>query len=244
MRYAILSDIHSNLEALRAVLDRIAGMKIDEICCLGDVVGYNADPNECVDIARSEGMRCLMGNHDSRAAGLEEPEDFNPSAARAVLWTRERLTPENRQFLRDLPRVVRADALALFHGSLQDTDRYILTLSDVRDQFRALRELPSPARFGLFGHTHVPIAFTLANGAILIGQNENIRFSDDRSYLINPGSVGQPRDGDPRAAFAVYDQDARELSFHRVEYDIRACQDKVLRAGLPPRLAERLAIGR
>lgn len=244
MRYAVISDIHSNLEALSAVLDRLAGMKVDVTYCLGDIVGYNANPNECIDILRSEGIRCLMGNHDSRAAGLEEPDDFNPSAARAVLWTREQLTPENRQFLHDLPREIQAAGIVLMHGSLHDTDEYILTANDVRDQFRALRELSSPTLIGFFGHTHVRAAFSLSNGAILIEQDENIRFSDDRSYLINPGSVGQPRDGDPRAAFVVYDPDARELSFHRAEYDIKACQDKIIRAGLPPRLAERLAIGR
>ena len=244
MRYAIISDIHSNLEALRAVLDRITGMKVDVTCCLGDVVGYNANPNECIDILRDERIRCLMGNHDSRAAGLEEPDDFNPSAARAVLWTREQLTPENRQFLHDLPREIRVDGSVLMHGSLNDTDQYILTANDVRDQFRILRELSPPTRIGFFGHTHVRVAFSLLDGAIQIEQNDSIRFSDDRSCLVNPGSVGQPRDGDPRAAFAVYDPDAREISFHRVEYDIRVCQDKIIRAGLPPRLAERLAIGR
>lgn len=244
MRYAIISDIHANLEALRAVLDRIAGMKVDAIYCLGDVVGYNANPNECIDILRSEKVRCLMGNHDSRAAGLEEPDDFNPSAARAVLWTREQLTPENRLFLHDLPREIEVDGIVLMHGSLHDTDRYIITANDVRDQFRALRDLSPPARIGFFGHTHVRIAFTLLDGAILVEQNENIRVTDDRSCLVNPGSVGQPRDGDPRAAFAAYDSDTREISFHRAEYDVRACQDKIIRAGLPPRLAERLAIGR
>ncbi|HWR73375.1 MAG TPA: metallophosphoesterase family protein [Nitrospirota bacterium] len=244
MRYAIISDIHSNLEALRAVLDGLADTKVDATCCLGDVVGYNANPNECIDILRTEGIHCLMGNHDSRAAGLEEPDDFNPAAARAILWTREQLTPENRRFLHGLPREIRVDGLVLVHGSLHDTDRYILTVNDVQDNFRALRELEPPARIGFFGHTHVRIVFTLSNRSILIEQNENIRITDDRSYLINPGSVGQPRDGDPRAAFAVYDSDTSEISFHRVEYDIRVCQDKIIRAGLPPRLAERLAIGR
>jgi diadenosine tetraphosphatase ApaH/serine/threonine PP2A family protein phosphatase len=130
------------------------------------------------------------------------------------------------------------------HGSLHDTDQYILTANDVREQFRALRELSPPVRIGFFGHTHVKVAFTLLDGAILVEQNENIRLADERFYLVNPGSVGQPRDGDPRAAFAVYDPDKREISFHRAEYDINACQDKIIRAGLPPRLAERLAIGR
>lgn len=244
MRFAILSDIHSNLEALRAVLDRIASLRADGVFCLGDIVGYNANPNECVDVVRQAGIRCLLGNHDSRAAGLEEPDDFNASAARAVLWTREQLSPENRRFLHELPREIQEAGLAFFHGSLNDTDRYILFSNDVKDNFRSLRELGSGPRIGFFGHTHVQIAFTLAEGAVFIEQGGTIRIREDRLYLVNPGSVGQPRDGDPRAAFAVYDPDARELSFHRVEYDIRACQDKVLRAGLPPRLAERLALGR
>lgn len=243
MRYAILSDIHSNLEALRAVLDRAASLRPDAILCLGDIVGYNADPNECVDIVRREGMRAVMGNHDSRAAGLEEPDDFNALAERAVLWTRQQLTAENRSFLRSLPRQLAVDDFVIFHGSLHDTDRYIMTKRDVADNFRDLQALPGPPRLGFFGHTHVKLALALRGGAVALQYDELIRLEPDGRHLVNPGSVGQPRDGDPRAAFCLYDTAQQAITFFRVAYDIGACQEKVIRAGLPPRLADRLSLG-
>jgi predicted phosphodiesterase len=244
MRYAVISDIHSNLEALRAVLDGIASLKVDTTLCLGDIVGYNANPNECIEIVRSEGIRCILGNHDSRAAGLEEPDDFNPLAARAVLWTRGQLTDENREWLRSLPRDLQVDDIAIFHGSIHDTDRYILYKSDVVDNFRYLQELSGSPRIGFFGHTHVKISMVLARSMISMEYADVLNIYDDRLYLINPGSVGQPRDGDPRAAFAVHDSIHHTVTFYRVGYDIKACQDKIILAGLPPRLAERLAVGR
>lgn len=244
MRYAIISDIHSNLEALRAVLDRTASLNVDATFCLGDIVGYNANPNECVEIVRSEGIRCILGNHDSRAAGLEEPDDFNPLAAKAVLWTREQLTGENKKYLEGLPRELRVDDLVLIHGSIHDTDRYILYKDDIVVNFRSLKDLPGPPRIGFFGHTHVRIAFVLARSLLSMEYADVLDIYDDRYYLINPGSVGQPRDGDPRAAFAVYDAKDHTVTFHHAEYDVKTCQDKVIRAGLPPRLAERLAVGR
>lgn len=243
MRYAILSDIHSNLEALSVVLERTRSLGADATFCLGDIVGYNANPNECVEIVRSEGIRCILGNHDSRAAGMEEPDDFNTLAERAVLWTRSQLTAENSDFLKSLPRELRVDDIVLFHGSIQDTDRYILQKEDIVDNFRSLLALPGGPRIGFFGHTHMRIAFALAGGVASLDYGDVLTVYPDRHYLINPGSVGQPRDGDPRAAFALYDNQERTVSFHRVEYDVRSCQDKVIRAGLPPRLAERLAVG-
>ena len=244
MRYAIISDIHANLEAFTAVLGRIAELKADRILCLGDVVGYNASPNECVEIIRKETIATVLGNHDAVAAGLEDPGDFNPLAARAALWTREALTEENWKFLRHLPRELGVDDLYLFHGSIHDTNRYIMSRNDVRDNLLFLEDMPNAPIMGFYGHTHIRSSFSSWNNAISLELGEQIAISPGKRYLANPGSVGQPRDGDPRAAFAVYDVAARTVTFHRIEYDVAACQDKVIKAGLPPRLAERLAWGR
>jgi predicted phosphodiesterase len=243
MRRAVISDIHANLEALQAVLERIKEQEVEEILCLGDSVGYNADPNECLDILRSMNVTCVLGNHDASAAGLEEPEDFNPLALTAVLWTRERLTPDNKQFLADLPRERKSGSLLLFHGAIHDTDRYLLYREDAVENFRLLAETPE-VTIGFFGHTHIRAALSSQKGVISFQLvPEELKVQSGHHYLINPGSVGQPRDGDPRASFLVYDDRRARITFHRVAYDIRACQEKILRAGLPPQLAERLAWG-
>jgi putative phosphoesterase len=244
MRYAILSDIHANLEALQAVLARIATLGADTIVCLGDLVGYNADPNECVEIVRYERITCIMGNHDAAACGLAEPYDFNPAAREAVLWTRTELTAENSSFLRELQRSLSIDDVVLCHGSINDTNRYIMDDSDIRDNFSMLENLPGQVNACYFGHTHIRAAYTLAGSVIARVLTDNISLYGDRKYLINPGAVGQPRDGDPRAAFLIYDAKARNVTFYRTEYDIAACQAKIIRAGLPARLAQRLALGR
>lgn len=243
MRYAILSDIHANLEALRAVLARIAELGADRVVCLGDLVGYNADPNECVDTVRRDGITCLMGNHDAVACGLEEPHSFNPTAREAVLWTRTELTAENGKFLRELPRHLLIDEVLLCHGSIDDTNRYILDDSDVRDNFSLLEKLSGHRGTCFFGHTHIRAAYSLADQLIARDLSDEMRLIREWKYLINPGAVGQPRDGNPQAAFLIYDSRERTVGFQRVEYDIAACQDKIIRAGLPPRLAQRLALG-
>lgn len=244
MRYAIISDIHSNLEALEAVLAKISGLKVDEILCLGDIVGYNPNPNECIDIVRRTGIRCIMGNHDSRASGLEEPDNFTPLAKEAVLWTRERLTEENKIFLRGLPRELMIDDFFLFHGSIHDTDRYIIDEKDTMDNFEMLSTLPGKPKTGFFGHTHVKVVLSLQRGKVLLAPDEELKLSPWKRYLINPGSVGQPRDGEPGASFLAYDEFNEKVNFHRVDYDISITQEKIIEAGLPVELAQRLAIGR
>ena len=243
MRIAVIADIHANLEALQAVLERIHRLKVDEIVCLGDIVGYNANPNECVDIVRKEKILSVLGNHDACASGLEEPYRFNPLAQRALLWTREHLTEVNRSFLLELPRETRAHDHFLFHGSIHNTNRYILSRDDIEDNFQSLAALPGAVKLGFFGHTHVRTAFIEHRGVISRELSLDLSISPEKRYLINPGSVGQPRDGDPRAAFLVYDSTDHFIIFHRVEYDIRKCQDKIIREGLPPQLAERLGEG-
>lgn len=243
MRIAVIADIHSNLEALQAVIGRIHALNVDETVCLGDIVGYNANPNECVDILRKDKILSVLGNHDACASGLEEPHRFNELARRAAFWTRAHLTEENRAFLMDLPRETSRHGCFLFHGSINDTNRYILSRHDARDNFQSLAGLPGGLKLGLFGHTHVSTAFIDHSGALSEELSLDLSLSPGKRYLINPGSVGQPRDRDPRASFLVYDLDDRTVRSFRVEYDVKRCQDRILQAGLPPRLAERLEWG-
>ena len=244
MSTAAISDIHSNIEALQTVLERIKALEVDEIVCLGDIVGYNASPNECIDILRNENATCILGNHDASAADIEEPSEFNPPARAAVLWTREELTKESRRFLANLRRELQVRDFYLFHGSSHETDRYIFSRENAADNFQLLAGLPAAISIGFFGHTHVRAAFDERRGIVtVLSMPEELALSPYIKYLINPGSVGQPRDGDPRASFLVYDDLDRRVVFHRVAYNIRACQDKIIRSGLPSQLAERLDYG-
>jgi predicted phosphodiesterase len=244
MRIAVISDIHANLEALQSVLDRIGELDINETVCLGDIVGYNANPNECVEIVRDRNIVCVLGNHDACASGLEQPEQFTPLARAALFWTRERLTAENRQFLLDLPREKKMHDSYLFHGSIHDTNQYLLSRSDASHNFGLLHEQTGVPTTGFFGHTHVRAAWIEDQGIISGEPLRELTLAPEKRYLINPGSVGQPRDGEPHASFLVYDRAERTVTFCSVEYDIRACQDKIVRAGLPQQLAERLSWGR
>jgi diadenosine tetraphosphatase ApaH/serine/threonine PP2A family protein phosphatase len=176
---------------------------------------------------------------------MEEPDNFNRYARAAALWTRDRLTDENRSFLLALPRERRIRDFFLFHGSIHDTDRYILYRDDAVNNFHLLAGQPGPLSLGFFGHTHVKMALIESRGVLSTSlELEELELFPDKRYLINPGSAGQPRDGDPRAAFLIYDDKDRKVTFQRVEYDILTCQEKIIRAGLPPQLAERLAWGR
>lgn len=244
MRYAVISDIHSNLEALTAFLVEKHRLAIDTVVCLGDIVGYNANPNECIDLVRSHGFVCLMGNHDSRGAGLAEPNDFNYNASVAIRWTRKVLTPANAAFLISQPPFISIDnRFIAFHGWLNDTDRYIMSTSDAETNFSLMAE-SGGEMIGFFGHTHIPAVYFKKDGRVdRLSLDEDIRLEKDVSYLINPGSIGQPRDRDPRASFAVYDAKKRLVTFHRVGYDIQATADKISEAGLPERLGERLKLG-
>jgi len=244
MRYAILSDIHANLEALQAVLARIAALGPDMVVCLGDLVGYNANPNECVDSVLRDGITCIMGNHDAVACGLEDPDSFNPAAKESVLWTRKQLTDENRSFLRRLPRELRIGDLFICHGSIHETNRYLSDDDDVRHNFSLMKMLPDRPAICFFGHTHRREAHLAMGETIAKEDTDVVSLDGNKLYLINPGSVGQPRDGDPRAAFLIYDAKARHVTFYRTEYDIATCQAKIISAGLPARLAQRLEMGR
>lgn len=252
MKYAVISDLHSNLEALTAVLERIDTIGVDQIVCLGDVVGYNASPNECVAIVREREIPSICGNHDAVACGLTEPWGFNPIALAAAMWTRETLEPHNREWLRALPDSRRFDDFFACHGSPSDRDTYMFGWEDVIPHAECLHEQESSLCF--FGHTHCPGIFSL-DGVytvdddlrFVLGAGETrIRGNDGKpkDFFINPGSVGQPRDGDPRAAFGLLDTETGTYELVRVAYPIKQAAERAIAAGLPHFLAERLYLGR
>jgi diadenosine tetraphosphatase ApaH/serine/threonine PP2A family protein phosphatase len=251
VRILVFSDIHSNLEALEACL--AAAPAHDLVVNLGDTVGYGANPNEVVARARALGRIFVRGNHDKAVSGLMDLGEFNAAAGLATLWTRDQLTPENLEWVRSLPqgpiRLPELPGLQFVHGSALDEDEYLVSL---RDAIEPLLTDAVPVTF--FGHTHLQGGFVAQAdlsevyrpGYRTVGQAESSDWPlhRERRYLINPGSVGQPRDGDWRAAFAVFDSDAWIVSFYRVPYDLRIAQEKILAARLPQRLATRLATGR
>ncbi len=266
MRILLLSDIHSNLEALDASL--AAAPPHDAVVNLGDIVGYGASPNEVTAKVRKLGggvvggtgkgktvigQTIVRGNHDKVVTGLDDVESFNPIAGLAALWNRAQLTPENMDWLRALPQgpltLPKVDGVQFVHGAPDDEDRYVVL---IQDALPAL--LSSDVTVTFFGHTHIQGAFVLRNGFgetahpeySSIGLQETCDFQLEVgvSYMINPGSVGQPRDGDWRAGFALFDTDRRVITFCRVPYDVRSAQEKIFAASLPARLATRLAAGR
>jgi predicted phosphodiesterase len=251
LRILLVSDIHANLEALEATL--AAAPSFDMVVNLGDIVGYGASPNDVTARARDLGKIFVRGNHDKAATGVMDIDDFNPMAASAAIWTRNQLTPENLEWLRALPRgpVSLPDfpQVQLVHGSPHDEDEYVVSLGDA---LAPLITLSTPLTF--FGHTHLQGGFFVSDSSAdglrpeykTVGQAESValQLKPGARYLINPGSVGQPRDGDWRAAFAVFDTDAQLVHFHRTPYNLKAAQDRIFAAKLPPRLATRLAAGR
>ena len=245
MRYLVLSDIHANLEALEAVLSAATGF--DRTLVLGDVIGYGADPNAVVDrLRRLSGVTFIRGNHDKVGTGLESAGGFNHLARQAIQWTASALTPDNHAWVAALGHgpVEIDDLVEISHGSPSDEDAYIFDELDVRQAFNTARRPLS-----LFGHTHVPAAFCMTGPRLQpIGPPRGTRYDlslePESRYLVNCGAVGQPRDGDPRAAYGLVDTKKRSVTVTRVEYDVPLAQAKILAAGLPEVLAHRLAIGR
>ena len=247
MRYLVISDIHGNLEALETVLTVVDG-QYDKVLVLGDLVGYGADPNAVTDRVRELAPHMVIrGNHDKVAAGLDDGESFNAVARSAVLWTYEALTPDNRDYLKKLPAgpQVIDDLLEICHGTPFDEDVYLF---DDLDALRAFEAASRPVC--LFGHTHVAVGFRYEDSALEIvagpGDTAGLRleFTPEGRYLINAGSVGQPRDGDPRAGAAIVDVSARQIELFRIPYPIEEAQRKIRLAGLPEVLAKRLSLGR
>jgi predicted phosphodiesterase len=246
VRYLILADIHGNAEALTEVLERAGEIGFDDILVLGDLVGYGAGPNDVVRTVRDRARdrHVIRGNHDKVVAAIEDGENFNDVALAAALWTREELAEENLKYVRELRQgpVKTESGAVICHGSPLDEDEYVLSLEQAAEIFSEHQ-----AHLTFFGHTHLPMMIS-RNGAklelaVLKGAKEDLQVPTDRQVLFNPGSVGQPRDRDPRSAFAIYDTESGVIQWRLVEYPVERAQKRIQDAGLPPVLAYRLSVG-
>jgi predicted phosphodiesterase len=249
MRTLVLSDLHANLSALNAALAAAKG-RWDRVVCLGDVVGYGSDPNDVSTKIRELGARTIRGNHDKAVAALMSTEDFNPIAKAAVDWTRSQLSPDNLKWLEELPQgPLQAEGLILVHGAFQDEDEYVFTPEQALE---GLLDSTGPITF--YGHTHHQGGFAYdgaKNNLEILNVHPRpaelfapLRIEPDRRYLLNPGSIGQPRDGDPRAGFAIADLEHHVVEFWRVAYDVASVQARMRIARLPEALVQRLSFGR
>lgn len=245
MRALVVSDLHANAEALRVVFAKVRRKKFDSVFCLGDFVGYGAQPNQVLDTMRTlRGRKVyIRGNHDRVASGLDDANGFNQAAKAAALWTRDHLSPPNRRFLRDLnigPVLHRG--VLLCHGSPYDEDEYVF---NVHHAAQVLSLFPAPII--LYGHTHLPAVFSIDKDLNVSGfavrEDATVRLDPSKRYLINPGSVGQPRDRNPNSSFIILDTEKHTVQFFRVEYDVVKTQTSILKAGLPEILASRLTYG-
>jgi len=242
MRYAIISDIHANLAAFTAVLEDIGQRGgVAEVWCLGDIVGYGPDPRECIELLRKYKHVCVAGNHDWAAVGRVDTAAFNPDADAACQWTARQLTPRDKKYLENLPLVIEKDGFTLAHGSPRDPIwEYITSTSLARENFTFFR-----SQYCLVGHSHMPLVFKDEGDSCSfsrLSSDVGLALGTTR-LIINPGAVGQPRDNDPRAGYAIYDSEARSIKLYRVPYDINATQTRMMENGLPIRLVVRLSYG-
>jgi len=239
-RYAIIADIHANLDAFQVVLEDIKQQKCTHVVCLGDVVGYGANPKECLDIVRGMNIPVVKGNHDEYIGSDESPDGFNDAAAEAVAWTRAQLTEEDRKWLRDLKYFRLVANFSIVHATLDAPQRwgYVFEKLEAAASFTYQN-----TQICFFGHTHVPVAFIRDTG-VRGGTYSKFRVEPGKKYFVNVGSVGQPRDGNPKCAYVIYDMDEQTIELRRLDYDIATAQAKIRAAGLPERLAERLALGK
>jgi diadenosine tetraphosphatase ApaH/serine/threonine PP2A family protein phosphatase len=240
MRYAILADIHGNLAAFKAVLQDIEERGgVEELWCLGDIVGYGPDPSECIALLRQYNHLCVAGNHDWAAIGKVAISDFNPDAAEACRWTARQLSPEDVRYLDNLPLTLSRDDFTIAHGSPREPIwEYVLSTQSATANLQFFE-----TRFCLIGHSHLPVVFENAGGrCVLMELPAELRLGENR-MIINPGGVGQPRDGDPRAAYAIYDDGIATIYHYRIPYDIEATQERMVKHGLPSFLATRLSYG-
>ncbi|MEQ8819519.1 MAG: metallophosphoesterase family protein [Sumerlaeia bacterium] len=241
-KIAIFSDIHGNYHAMQAVLEKIDAENCDLVVCCGDIVGYGARPNECVDEIRRREIPVIAGNHDHACLMLTDISNFNDIAKAAVLWTKKVLTDENVAFLRQMPLTIRDSANDVFfvHASPKDPGEwnYVLTMGEARMNFNYYNE-----RICFIGHSHQPFIIENDGGNLACPSKPEIELRPDRRYLVNVGSVGQPRDHNPDAAYVILDLEKNHLKIHRTPYDLDGAQKAIRAAGLPPELAERLAHG-
>ncbi len=241
MKYVILSDIHSNLEAFEAVEKAFEAQKVGEnIICVGDTVGYGADPNECVRKIASLNAKNILGNHDAAVIDKTDITYFNEVAKDAVYWTVDNLNTSSRSYLEKLELIYDADPFTVVHGTLHNPEEFIYMMG-VQEALRTFGIMERKICF--IGHSHVPGVFVLKEEEVSYVEPGKIKLEKDAKYIINAGSVGQPRDGDNRACYCIYDSEKEEINFYRVEYDIKSAQKRILDAGLPRPLAERLGYG-
>jgi predicted phosphodiesterase len=240
MKYAIIADLHANLEALEVVLNDAKEQRCTHYACLGDVVGYNANPKECLDIVRDMNMPCVKGNHDEYCSLESNLEGFNPHAAEAIQWTRNQLTDDDRDWLRNLKYIRMVASFSIVHATLDGPQRW----GYVFDRLAAAASFTyQNTSVCFFGHTHVPVAF-IRDTVVRGGTYSKFKVEPGRKYFINVGSVGQSRDGVPKATYVIYNMDEGTVDLRRLDYDIAKTQAKIRAAGLPERLAERLALGK
>ena len=240
-KFAILGDIHANIDALNVVLDDCRAQGVTDFLCTGDVVGYNACPHECLDRIRQLGCPVVMGNHDHYVSSRQNLEDFNPHAAAVIEWTRKQLSMEEMYFLRALPFVKTTMGITLVHATMDNPEAFGYVFDHLQAEAHFSHQV-TPICF--HGHTHCPMIYEKQLAAVYRIDAQNFKLPIGRKYFVNVGSVGQPRDGDPRAAYVIFDPKTREVVFRRLEYDVAAAQERIRLAGLPERLAERLAVGR
>lgn len=240
MKYAVLGDIHANLEALQAVLEDASSQGATHYTCVGDIVGYNGNPIECLEKIRSICPVSVRGNHDHYCSHDERLDNFHPLAADVVSWTRSQLSDDQVTFLQNLRFTARVETFTLVHSTLDTPESwgYVFDRLEAEANFSY-----QTSTLCFFGHTHVPLAFEKAD-TVRFGLYSKIRIAVGKKYFVNVGSVGQPRDGDPRAAYVLYDMMENLVELRRVNYDIKSAQKKIMDAGLPQRLAARLAVGR
>lgn len=241
MRYAIFGDIHGNLEALESVLNKMATEKPDKYICIGDLVGYGANPGECIDKIRELDPILVAGNHDYAAAGLLNIDFFNTYAYKAIEWTKQQLSTEHRDFLSKIKLVEKIDNITMVHSTPHSPEMFEYMENNYDVQL-ALNSLTTSICF--IGHSHVPIAFTMSRGILSFSTEPYVQVNNNSKVIINVGSVGQPRDENPEAAYAIYDVDEGMVWIKRIEYDIKKASAKIIKAELPEILAERIKYGR
>ncbi len=240
MRYGVISDVHSNLEALEVVLEALKAEKVDRLLCVGDLVGYGADPGPCLALIRKEVHHTVCGNHDWALTGKLSLEWFNEWARAGLEWTKRHLAASDAAYLNSLSLTWQDSQVTLAHGSVHEPEKfhYVMNLQEAR---RSLAVQATPVAF--IGHTHVPGVFVQEGDRIGFERPQRLTISPLARHLVNVGSVGQPRDGDPRASYCLYDSDSGQLEFRRLTYPVARAQEKIRKAGLPEFLADRLSSG-
>lgn len=238
MKYAIISDIHSNLEALKTVLDYIHSQSVDQIICLGDVVGYGPRPNECIELIRNECHISLMGNHDHAVLGLMDISYFNQFAKDSVIWTQGQIKPENLDYLKNMPFTYESGDILFVHSTPDNPEDwdYILSTAEARASLNRINY-----KLVFVGHSHVPVIFSLKHGQIF--EDSKILNLGDDKYIVNVGSVGQPRNKDPRSCFVLFDDSSKKLQYIRLEYNVKTTYHEIIENKLPAFLAVRLLSG-